>query len=359
MRRKLWIIGLAVVGLILAAGGAAWAAESARPRLLRGQVVAASDASLTVATKDGEVEVLIGDDTLFRVPGVPGATLADIPVGAQVIVQTKADGAGNLVASAVVVQAGPRLEQYVVRGAVMAATDEQVTVETADGALASLFLSDATRLWVAGEPPTSTVELAAGDPVLAFGRPATAEAGEKALAAQLVVVVSDEELPKFLVQGRALAVTRQTVVVETRRGERAITVLPRTRFWSAGGRGASLQDVRPGEQVIALGQPTEFGQWFAGLVLLPNVDSLARNGLRGEVIAKDPSAGTLTVLTEQRGEITVVTDTETRYRIQGLDQPGFDDIQVGDKIIALGRFEEGSQNTFLAKGIGVIPNRDA
>ena len=251
-----------------------------------------------------------------------------------------------------------RLAQYVVRGVVTAVDNEEVSVETADGSSATLFLDDATHFWMPGEPPTTTMQLAVGDPVLALGKPTPSEAGDKALLAQLVVVADDEELPKILIRGRAVAVTRQTIVVQTGQRERAITVTRNTRLLSTGGRLDSLREVHPGDQIIALGQPTEFGQWVAGLVLLPDATPLARFGLRGTVSAKDEAAGTLIVETEQRGEITVVTDDETRYRIPGVAEPGFDDLRVGDRIAALGRFEEGSRTRFLARGIGVTPLQD-
>lgn len=293
MERKVWIVGLGVAVLVLVIGGVVWAAEASQPGGSEGQSV---------------------------------------------------DVTG---------QATRRLQDYVVRGTVTAVEESQVSVETPGGTTAVLFITDATRLWVPGEPPTTTVELAVGDPVLAFGEAMQAETGEKALSARVVVVADEQDLPKVVIQGRAVAVTRQTIVVQTGRGERAITVLPRTRIWSPGGRLDSPLDLQQGEQIIALGQPTELGQWIGGLVLLPNLRSPARNGLRGEVMAIDAQAGALVVQTEQRGEITVVTDAGTRYRIPGTEGPGFADIQVGDKIVALGRFEAGNPTTFLARVIAV------
>jgi hypothetical protein len=207
---------------------------------------------------------------------------------------------------------------------------------------------------VPGEPPTATVKLQVGDPLLAFGRPVAADSGKRVLSARLIVVASDEELPQVLIRGRMVAITEQTIVVQTGRGERAITVLPRTRLWAANGRLASLQGLHPGESIIALGQPTNLGQWIAALVFVPDAQAVARRGSRGLVTAVDAVAGTLTVRTGGGETITVVTSDETRYRIPGIEEAGFDDIQVGDRIVATGRFEEGSRTRFLARGIGVI-----
>jgi RNase P/RNase MRP subunit p29 len=162
------------------------------------------------------------------------------------------------------------LRDRLVRGTVTEVEDNTVLLEVADGAIATLIISDSTHLWLPGEPPTTTVELMVGDRVLAGGEPAPTETGERALLARLVVVVSDEDLPKYVIRGQVVAVTRQTVVVQSGRGERAITVLPRTRIWSRQGELESLRRVDQGERVIALGEPTELGLWIARLVLLPD-----------------------------------------------------------------------------------------
>jgi hypothetical protein len=162
--------------------------------------------------------------------------------------------------------AAEETQQRWLKGNVVESGDT-ITVETGKDEIATLLITDTTRLWIPGQPPTTTVSLAVGDPVLAMGQPVATES-HRALLARVVVVVSDEDLPKILVRGRIVAVTEKTIVVQTGRGERAMTVFPRTRLWSAGERLNSVQDVHPGEQIVALGQPTELGQWIAGLVMV-------------------------------------------------------------------------------------------
>lgn len=246
------------------------------------------------------------------------------------------------------------LQAYVVRGTVTGVDGDRVAVETGEGASATLLITDTTRLWLPGEPLTATVELAVGDPVLALGQPLAAEDGDKTLLARLVAVVSDEDLPKVLIRGRVVAITEQTVVVQTGQRERAMTVTSRTRLLSASGRVGSLREIRPGEQIVALGQPTELGQWIAGLVMLPSPEPQANGGLRGTVIDKDEAAGTLAVETDRRGTFTVLTDEQTRYRIPGAEDPGLADVQVGDRIVALGHWEPDAPGVFHARGLAVL-----
>jgi hypothetical protein len=76
------------------------------------------------------------------------------------------------------------------------------------------------------------------------------------------------------------------------------------------------------------------------------------------VTAIDAEAGTLTLRTERRGEVTVLTDDDTAYRIPGVEDPGFADIEVGNRVVVLGRPDEENPDTILARGIGVLPPPD-
>lgn len=246
---------------------------------------------------------------------------------------------------------------FSVVGEVTSIDDDQMIVETEAGEEVGVLLIDETYQWLPGEPPTTTLSLAAGDPVLVLGRPAEAGETPAGLAARFILVAGREELPRYVVRGRAVAVTAQTIVVETGRTERAITVTRATRLWSPQGRLASLREVKPGDKMLAVGQPTELGQWHAGVVLAIGGPQVRQGGLRGQVTAIDLEAGTLEVETA-RGPVAVATGEDTRYRLPGVDDPGLGDIQVGDHIVAVGRFESRDPAVFAARGIGTLPPRE-
>jgi RNase P/RNase MRP subunit p29 len=315
MKHKRWFVVAFVAMAVLATGSIVWAADSRQPQWLQGRVVEIGDASLTVETPADTIVVSITTETQFRVPGVADAGLSDITVDSPALIRLRADSdADNPVAQIVVIQAArarlaERLAQSFVRGTVTAVSGDRVSVQTAADEMVTLLITGTTYLWTPGEPPTTTVKLSVGDPVLAVGQPLEPEGDGRTIAARLVVVVGDEDLPKILIRGKIVAVTRQTLVVDTGRAERAITVLPRTRLWSARGRLNSASDLLPGDTIIALGQPTELGQWFAGFVLVPNAQPAATQ-VRGQVLAKDVDAGTLTVKTARGVELTVFTDGE-------------------------------------------------
>lgn len=251
--------------------------------------------------------------------------------------------------------ASPAWQEFFVVGHVTSVGNDQVTVETEDGKEVAVLLVDESHQWLPGEPPTTTISLAPGDPVLVVGQPTEGEAGQVALAARLILIAEREALPRYVVRGQAVAVTAQTIVVQTGRAERAVTVLPATRLWSPQGRLDSLREVQPGDKVLAVGQPTELGQWHAGVVLaVGSPNKAAQRGLCCQVTAIDLDAGTLTVETA-RGPVTVVTSEDTAYRLPGVEDPGLDDLQVGDGIVVMGRFESRDPAVFAARSIGSLP----
>ena len=66
-----------------------------------------------------------------------------------------------------------------------------------------------------GEPPNTAIQLAVGDSVLAIGRNLPDEAGDSTPMARLILIAEEEELPVVLIRVRALAVTQQTIVVQS------------------------------------------------------------------------------------------------------------------------------------------------
>jgi len=242
---------------------------------------------------------------------------------------------------------------YLVQGTVTAIAGDRIAVETAEGDEATLVVGDQTHFWEPGQPPTTTMILSVGDPVLAFGQPQASGEPETILAARLILIAEAEDLPRYVVRGQVLVVTQQTVVVQAAARERAITVTPQTRLWTPGEPLQSIRDLQPGDEVLAVGQPTELGQWIAGLLVAGPRRPATGRGLRGEVTAIDLGAETLTVAT-LRGEVTVVVGENTAYRVPGVEDPGLEDLVVGDRVVALGYYDQ-EQGVFVARGIGVLP----
>ncbi len=63
------------------------------------------------------------------------------------------------------------------------------------------------------------------------------------------------------------------------------------------------------------------------------------------------------LLKTRSGEVTVTTDDRTRYRIPGFEEPGLDDLEVGDHFGVAGRWE--NDGTIVARLIVRLPGREA
>jgi hypothetical protein len=72
-----------------------------------------------------------------------------------------------------------------------------------------------------------------------------------------------------------------------------------------------------------------------------------RHTARGEVTA---IKGTTLTVETRRGDRTILTDEHTRFHIPGVENPSLEDIEVGDRIIALGRRNEAGD--FVARVLG-------
>jgi hypothetical protein len=82
------------------------------------------------------------------------------------------------------------------------------------------------------------------------------------------------------------------------------------------------------------------------------LDVAGRGVRHGRVIAIDDEGFTLDT---RRGEITLVVDENTRFRIAGVQDPGLDDLSVGDHVGVDGLRTAGG--TLLARLVVLIPRR--
>jgi hypothetical protein len=90
----------------------------------------------------------------------------------------------------------------IVHGTVVSVAGEEFLISTDAELTVTLIISDTSVQWVPGQPPTRTAKLAAGDPILAIGRPVIREGIQKAIIARIIAVVSDQDLPKYLIRGQ-------------------------------------------------------------------------------------------------------------------------------------------------------------
>ncbi len=135
--------------------------------------------------------------------------------------------------------------------------------------------------------------------------------------------------------------------------EVTVVVTDDTRYRIPGVENPTLADVQVGMFALVRGT-WEDGVFVAQGVGAASLDEIRRRIIQGEVTAVALDSGTLAVDT-RRGEWTVHTTDDTRYRIPGVENPTLADVQVGDRVIVAGKPDEDSDNTGTARLIAVLP----
>ena len=150
--------------------------------------------------------------------------------------------------------------------------------------------------------------------------------------------------------GKVLEIQGATLLVQTRDGEVRVQTDANTIFKIPGARDPSIDDINEDDLIGARGEWTGDKVLHAKfVVVLPH--RARPQSIRGVVTAREGAM--LTVQTPDR-TVTVLTNDETKFRIPGVESPTVDDIQVGDRILAAGSFNDEGQ--LLAKAVAVLPH---
>jgi len=317
--------------------GTAWAQEPMGREALRGQVVAIDGNVLLVNTASGEERrVIVGEETRLFFPGVREPSLEDIEVGHYVGAWGEVDEDGDLLARVVVVvPAALARRGYVVQGQVAAIDGRVLTVETPRGER-MVITGEETRFIIPGVEQPTIEDVQVGDPLLALGRPD----GEGNLVARVVAVVTPGQVRRHTVRGVITALEGETIGLLTGRGDVRVLTDDETVFRIPLVEDPGIDDLNVRDLVLAVGTwHAEDGVFSARAVtLIPRWPSHLRF-LRGEVTSIE--GGTL-VPEALQGEVAVLTDGETQFRFPEAEDPGLDDVEVGDKVgVLVAGTEEG------------------
>ena len=165
-------------------------------------------------------------------------------------------------------------------------------------------------------------------------------------------VVSAEEQPQpaglGTVRGRVESKSESHFVLSTQEGDALISVDANTHYWVQGMEQPTLADVQIGDVTLVLGLREETGSISARIVLV--VPPVPVGCLRGQVTAIEGQ----TLIVAARGEEKeLVTNEDTQFRVQDVEDATLADIQVGDRVFVLG--EANVTGTPLAKLVALIP----
>jgi hypothetical protein len=350
MKRKTkLLVGLVLLGMLLSVTGTAWAEETAGPAALRGQVAAIQGTTLVVTTPSGEERrVVTHNDTRFLIPGVQDPSLEDVDVGDFVGVWGEGPENGALRAKVVlVVPAELAHRRNFVQGRVRAVEGLTISVETGQGERL-VITHESTRFFIPGVDKPGIDDVLVGDPILALGRPDE----EGSLLARLVAIVTPRQVRRHTIRGVITGIEGDTIGLLTRRGEIRVLTDRETIFRIPGVEDPGIDDLHVRDLILVVGSWNAEEEVFSAraVTLIPRWPSHLRF-LRGEVTGIE---GRTLVLNAMQGEVAVLTDGDTIFRIPGVEDPILDDVEVGDKVgVLVARTEEGG---LLAKVVLVRRN---
>jgi hypothetical protein len=331
------MVSLVLVGTLLAVTGTVWAQEPVERGTLRGKVVAIEGSALLVNTASGqERTVIFGEETRLLFPGVREPSIEDIEVGHYVGAWGEIDEDGDLLARVVVVVPAELARRgYVVQGHVAAIDGFVLAVETPRGER-MVITEEETRFIIPGVEEPSIEDVQVGDPLLALGRPD----GEGNLVARVVAVVTPGQVRRHTIRGVITALEGDTIGLLTGRGDVRVLTDDETVFRIPLVEDPGMDELNVRDLVLAVGTwHAEDGVFSARAVtLIPRWPSHLRF-VRGEVTGIE---GRTLVLDALQSEVAVLTDGDTVFRIPGVEDPGLDDLEVGDRVVILvGRTEDG------------------
>ena len=342
---KLLCAGLLAV-LLINAAPTALAQEAAQPRrwlVVQGRLEAKTESGFTLSSQRGEVRVSVDVDTRYRVSGVERATMADLQVGDTVIALGRRTDSGEWLA--LMVAALPPIPVRVLKGQVTDIEAQTLTVRIHNGEKALLTDED-THFRVPGLEQPRLADIKIGDRVVALVR---SQEGDNLLAKVVTVLPKDALAPAHL-RGRVVQFEESSLKVKALQGEVTVTVTETTEIRVPGVESPTLSNIRIGDTVLAIGRAAGWRQMEARVIgVLPPMPA-HKFIILGKVLGINDTR--LTVQ-DPKDRHVVYTDARTRFRVPGVENPTIADIQIGDRILAVGQPTEG--RNLLARWIIVRP----
>jgi hypothetical protein len=238
----------------------------------------------------------------------------------------------------------PRLRG--IRGEVTAVNENSLTLATRNGNTITVNVTANTviRLFPSGEEG-SLVDIKIGN----FAGVRGQRSGDNVVEARLILVLPKDPKDMARARGKVTGIEDNIITVENPQGSRQITTTPETVF-RVGQEKAGLEDIKVGNRLLALGAEADDGSFIAQLVIVPPGAQHRPHRLRGEITG---ISGTSFTLSARRGEFTVLTDDATQYLTRGDQEVSFDDLEVGSRVVVIGKPVEGQEKTIQAKLVGI------
>lgn len=306
-----------------------------KPRRLGGEVTAVGADSFTLVTEEETVTVLVDDQTRFRFPGVEEPGLGDVVVGEKLLVIGQPTDEGDVLAT-LVIRSRPRVGE--ITGEVTTVGSASLTVERHGGDAVTFTVNEETVFLVPEIAEPTLADVHEGDTVRV-----RAQLEDETPVALRVIVVPPTAAALL---GKVVSVEGSTVQVETRLEQTiAVQTNSTTQFMIPGTDNPTLADLQEGDTLRIGGEWVDTGTFHAWVIQV-RVEERVRKG-SGRILSLGDDEFTLG---SPHGTVRVLVNDETHYRFPDVDDPGFDDLEVGQQVGVAGLLQE--DGSLLARWVG-------
>ncbi len=310
----------------------------------QGQVVAVNGQTISLKNPQGEQIVTTDGSTKFR-SGMADATFADVVAGKGIAAFGDKQNDGSLKATLITVMAemrdGGRVFGKVTN---IDGTNGKLTLEVPAPMKAK------PQGQMRGQPgitPTGRIK--------PQGQPGITPTGRIKPQGQPGITPTGRIKPNDLPRNGELKIPNKPVPFS---GTLTVSTNDKTKIMVAGKDVSTLADIKVGDTIFVQGQMITQPErsMTAQLIQVAPVDFANGVRLNGEVTKID---GTTFILHTLKGaDVTILTDGATQYRAGRNSTTAFKDIQVGVKVMVIGKPVEGKADTIQAQVIGLGLNVD-
>ena len=297
-----------------------------KPQFFQGDVVSIDDDTFRLATADEEIVVIADDNTRYRLPGAVVSSLEALNVGDTVrVLGIQIEESGEVLARLVM---RARLRAGWIEGNVVAVDSTTLTLDRRTGGEVVLQVTESTEFTVPEVTNPDFEDVSVGDHVHA--RVVVEDKGPVAL--NVKVIPPDAAA----LAGEVVRIEEDTLVIQTRlEQEIAVEVEDTTRIVVPGTEIPSLSDVWVGDRVRVNGAWQTADRFTAWQLNVGAKERLKRT--QGRILSRGDGQLTLGTID---GTLTVRVDEETRYQLQDIDTPGFEDLETGWRIAVRGVWQK-------------------
>jgi hypothetical protein len=315
-----------------------------------GTIESIEETTLMLATPVGPVALITDVNTLFRIPDVADGSLADLAVGDVVgAIGWWEEGGGVFHAFAVARLADDRV--FPLAGTLSGIGGDTLIVETGHGP-ATVRVNGETQYRIRGVEEPGPDDLEVGMRVVVRS---ILEPDGSLLAKSIAAAEAGPRQGRL--RGEVTSVEGDTFTIRTNRREIVVHTNEATEFRVPGVENPTIVDLKVGDRAAGEGVIEEASTGSGEpvitatlVVVLP--EDVAR--LNGQVTAIE---GATLALGTARGPVNVLTDSNTVFRIPGVEEATLADVKVGDHVTVGGTWED--EATFHALGVGVIGGQRA